>query len=86
MVEGVGAVQPGIVADRPAWLGCLPQIGRDAPLDQISNFKNLAVHLVPDLDRVAPVNEHRCGVFQDHRRPGGSGKAGRPGQAIVGLG
>ena len=84
--EGVGAVQARIVADRPAGPGRFPQIGRHAALDEIAELEDAAVHLVAHLQGIAPIDEDRRRVLEDHRRPGRAGEPRGPGQAVVGGG
>jgi hypothetical protein len=61
-VQGLGAVQAGVVADHRA-LGCGFQIGGHAALDQVTDLEHVLVHLIAYLQCVAPVDEHGGAVL-----------------------
>ena len=83
-LQGVGAVQARVIADGPAGLAGLAQIGRHPAVHQIAHLEQAAIHLVAHLQGVAAIHEDRRLVLEDHRRPGRAGEAGGPGQAVVG--
>ncbi len=85
-VEGVGTVQARIEADRLAFGRRTFQVGGDTALHQVADFEKPLVDLVADLEGIAAIHEHGGLVLEDHRRPGGAGEAGRPGQPVVGRG
>ncbi len=77
-------MQARVVADGPAGLGGLAQVGRHAALDEVADLEQLAVDLVADLQGVAAVDEDRRLVLQDHCCAGRAGEARGPRQAVVG--
>ncbi len=85
-LQRLGAVQLRIEADHLAAAGRGLQIGRHPALHQVADLEQAGVHLVAHLKGVAAVDEDGGPVLQDHRRPGRTGEAGGPGQAVVGLG
>ena len=76
-------VKPRVVTDRGTvrGRGCEPI--RRRLVDQVTDFVGLHVDLSSGLQRVAPVDKHRCPVLKDHRHAGRAGKAGQPRQALT---
>jgi hypothetical protein len=83
-IQRVGTVQARVIADGLAGLQGGFEIGGDPTIDQVAHLEQGLVHLVAHLQGVAAVDEHRRLVLQDNRRPGRAGKAGGPGQPVIG--
>ncbi len=76
----LAGVKPGVVAKLRTFAQILfePLLGR--VLHKMLDRENLAVDLCRCLHRVAPVDEQRRAVGQDHRRACRAGKSRQPGQ------
>ncbi len=83
-LQRVGAVQARVVADHLARLQVAFQIGGHPPIDQIAHLEQRRIDLIAHLQGIAPVHEHGGLILEDHRRPGRAGKAGGPGQPVIG--
>ena len=79
-------MKPGVVAKLRTLAQILfePLLGR--VLYKMLDRKNLAVDLRVRLHRVAPIDEERCTVGQDHRRACRAGESRQPGKPFLARG
>jgi hypothetical protein len=84
-VQGLRAVQAGVVADDGPGLGGF-QIGGNAALDEVADLEHALVDLLAHLQGVAAVDKDGGAVTHDHTGPGAAGEAAGPGQAVIGGG
>ena len=75
-------MQPRIEAEAHAFLQVLPQPVFRRYLRQRNGCKGIGIHLVPDLQRVAPIDKYRGLVPQDDRHPGRAAKTCQPGETL----
>ena len=82
----IGRMQPGIIAKPRA----LAQIGLEPfarrGRRQGERLEGRGVDLIPDRQRIAPVDEDRGATLQHDGEAGRAGKAGQPGEALLGRG
>ena len=85
-LRALGGVQPGIVAE----LGSAGEIAFQPllrrPVHQMLDGEKLRIDLRRRLHGVAAVYKHGRALGQHDRRPGRSGEAGQPGQALLACG
>ena len=83
--QGIGAVEPRIVADHRLRRQAL-HVGGHAAHHQIPHLEQGRIDLRAHLQGIATVHEHGGRVAGHHRRPGRAGEARGPGQPLIGLG
>ena len=81
-----GRMDPGIVADARARLGVLGEPTRRGRFADVHGREQLGVDLAAHLQDVAPVDEDRRLVLQNHGEARRAGKAGQPGEPLGAFG
>ena len=79
-------MDPGIVADARARLGVLGEPTRRRRFANVQGREQLGVDLAAHLQDVAPVDENRRLVLQNHGEARRAGKTGQPGEPLGAFG
>ena len=82
--RALGGVQPGVVAELGARRQVLLEPALRAGVGDRHDREHRCVDLGLRRERVAAIDEQRGLVGEHHRRPGGAGEAGQPGQPLLG--
>ena len=82
-LDFVRGVQPRVVAKHRAGGQRRADPSRRRLVDQMVDLKEIAVDLLRRLQGIAAIDKQRGAFAQHHRQPGGTGKAGQPGEALA---